>query len=231
MSRTTSAPSAAKPSAIRVAANAARRRSSGGSSEVDTTTTERARPSGPRSSSMNWRTSRPRSPTRAMTVTAASLLRVIIDSSDDLPTPEPAKTPMRWPRPTGVNASRTRTPSGSRVVMRPRASGDGASTSTSPHAVTGGAGRPSSGAPVGSTTRPSRARPSGTRARVPAARAVTPTASPAVPRSGVQLSRVPEAATTSASTAARAVAVAEQDGLPDRGADAVHLDARGRGRR
>ena len=40
-------------------------------SEVATTTTERARPSGPRSCSRNSRTSRPRSPTRASTETSA----------------------------------------------------------------------------------------------------------------------------------------------------------------
>ena len=73
----------------------------GGASEVATTTTERARPSGPRSFSMNSRTSRPRSPTSAITETSASVPRVIIDSRLDLPTPEPAKMPMRWPRPHG----------------------------------------------------------------------------------------------------------------------------------
>ena len=71
-------------------------------SEVATTTTERARPSGPRSFSMNSRTSRPRSPTRAMHrdlgVGAAGDHR---QQACDLPTPEPAKMPMRWPRPHG----------------------------------------------------------------------------------------------------------------------------------
>ena len=51
---------------------------------------------------MNSRTSRPRSPTSASTVTGASVPRVIIESSVDLPTPEPAKMPMRWPRPHGI---------------------------------------------------------------------------------------------------------------------------------
>ena len=35
-------------------------------------------------------------------------------SSDDLPTPEPAKTPRRWPRPQGTSVSSARTPRSSR---------------------------------------------------------------------------------------------------------------------
>ena len=50
---------------------------------------------------MNSRTSRPRSPTRQITLTSADVERAIMPSSDDLPTPEPAKMPRRWPRPHG----------------------------------------------------------------------------------------------------------------------------------
>ena len=57
------------------------------------------KPSSPSDSSIKSRTSRPRSPTRAMTLTSASALRAIIPMAVDLPTPEPAKMPMRWPRP------------------------------------------------------------------------------------------------------------------------------------
>ena len=57
------------------------------------------RPSGPRSRSMNSRTSRPRSPSSAITLTSAVVCRAIMPSSTLLPTPLPAKMPMRWPRP------------------------------------------------------------------------------------------------------------------------------------
>ena len=49
---------------------------------------------------------------------AASVPRAIIDSRVDLPTPEPAKMPTRWPRPTGTRVSRARTPRPSWVSMR-----------------------------------------------------------------------------------------------------------------
>ena len=98
---------------------------------VATTTTERARPSGPRSFSRNSRTSRPRSPTRAITQTWASVPRAIIDSRLDLPTPEPAKMPMRWPRPQGTSVSSARTPRPSwRVDPGPAHARSGRSPST-----------------------------------------------------------------------------------------------------
>ena len=56
---------------------------------------ERARPSGPRSCSMNSWTSRPRSPMSAMTLTSASQLRAIMPSNVLLPTPEPAMMATR----------------------------------------------------------------------------------------------------------------------------------------
>ena len=74
---------------------------------------------------MNSRTSRPRSPTRQMTLTSADVERAIIPSSEDLPTPEPAKMPRRWPRPQGTSESSARTPSVTRSVIRGRSSGDG----------------------------------------------------------------------------------------------------------
>src|ERR671915_438771 len=90
-----------------------------GSSEVDTTTTERARPSSPRSSCRNSCTSRPRSPTRPITDTSASTLRANIDSSTDLPTPEPAKMPSRWPRQQVTKVFIARTPSSSGLDHHP----------------------------------------------------------------------------------------------------------------
>ena len=65
---------------------------------------------------MNSRTSRPRSPTRQITLTSADVERAIMPSSDDLPTPEPAKMPSRWPRPQGTSASSARTPSDDALV-------------------------------------------------------------------------------------------------------------------
>ena len=56
--------------------------------------------------------------------------RAIMPSSVDLPTPEPAKMPTRWPRPQGVMVSRARTPSGSGSAMRWRRSGCGAAASS-----------------------------------------------------------------------------------------------------
>src|SRR5580693_4845581 len=59
---------------------------------------------------MNSRTSRPRSPTSAITFTCALVDRAIMPSSEDFPTPEPAKIPRRWPRPHGTSPSSARTP-------------------------------------------------------------------------------------------------------------------------
>ena len=58
-------------------------------------TTDFFMPSSPRCWSMNSRTSRPRSPTRATTMTSALALLVAIESRVDLPTPDPAKIPIR----------------------------------------------------------------------------------------------------------------------------------------
>ena len=69
---------------------------------------------------MNSRTSRPRSPTSAITLTSADVDRAIMPSSEDLPTPEPAKMPRRWPRPQGTSASSARTPEAD-AVGDPRA--------------------------------------------------------------------------------------------------------------
>ena len=126
----TSAPWSRKCSAIVVAVKAALMRTSAGWSDVATITTERAMPSGPRSRSMNSRTSRPRSPTRQMTLTSADVERAIMPSREDLPTPEPAKMPRRWPRPQGTSASSARTPSETRSVMRGRVKGSGGAAST-----------------------------------------------------------------------------------------------------
>jgi hypothetical protein len=64
-------------SATAVATNADLSRTKLGVSLVAQITTERARPSGPSASSMNSVTSRPRSPTKAITLTSASVWRAI----------------------------------------------------------------------------------------------------------------------------------------------------------
>ncbi len=80
--------------------------------------TDRARPSGPRSFSMNSLTSRPRSPIRAITFTSALVFRAIMPIRVDFPTPEPAKMPRRWPLPAVSSMSIARTPVTIRSVIR-----------------------------------------------------------------------------------------------------------------
>ena len=150
---TTSSPRSRNHSAIRVAVNAALIRTMAGASEVATTTTERAMPSGPRSRSMNSATSRPRSPISATTETFASVPRAIIDRSDDLPTPDPAKMPNLWPLPHGIRPSRARTPRGSCSSTSPLRNGCGGCPSTLTSIPRRG-GPPSIGRPRPSSTRP-----------------------------------------------------------------------------
>ena len=197
---TTSCPPSRKCSAMRVAVNAACLRTTGGWSEVAMTTTERARPSGPRSSSRNSRTSRPRSPTREMTETSASVPWAIIDSSEDLPTPEPANRPMRWPRPTVTRVSSTRTPSSRGVSTRRRSRAEGAWPETGTRAVARTGPLPSMGRPTPSSTRPSRPAPTGTDSGPPVECTGAPTRSPSRLPSGMQRATPSSTATTSAPT-------------------------------
>src|SRR5713226_8668488 len=120
ISTSTSLPSSRKYSAIASVRWAAWRRIRAGSSEVDTTTTERFRPSSPRSSCRNSCTSRPRSPTSPITDTSATTLRASMESSTDLPTPDPAKMPMRCPRQQVMKALSARTPRSSGAPTRRR---------------------------------------------------------------------------------------------------------------
>jgi hypothetical protein len=85
-------------------------RSIGLSSLVATTAIGLGHDASPSVSSMNSRTSRPRSPTSAMTTLSKASARASIDSSVDLPTPEPAKMPRRCPRQSGAKISIARTP-------------------------------------------------------------------------------------------------------------------------
>jgi hypothetical protein len=186
-------------SAIAVAVNAARSRKGAEVSEVATTTTERFIPSGPRSFSMNSRTSRPRSPTRPTTTTSAEQPRAIIPSSVDLPTPDPAKRPMRWPRPMGVKASRARTPvaRGSRILWR--RSGCGGLELCSMRS-TGIMPSPSKGLPRASKTRPNSSGPVRGRSGLSSAATSQPTCKPEVSPSGMRRTRCSRNPTTSART-------------------------------
>ena len=110
-----------------MAAQAQRRRISGDRSEVAVTITARAMPSGPSVFSTNSRSSRPRSPIMAITTTSASTPRASPDSSVDLPTPDPANSPIRWPVTRGSSVSKTAKPVGSRAPNRLRLTAGGAS--------------------------------------------------------------------------------------------------------
>ena len=98
-------------------------RSMAGWSEVATTRIDRRIPSGPRSFSMNSSTSRPRSPTRAMTLISAFTFLAIMPIRVLLPTPEPAKMPMRCPFPMVSMLSMALTPNSIRSRMGGRVMG------------------------------------------------------------------------------------------------------------
>ena len=148
-----------------VPTSAARLRSSAGRSEVATITTLLRKPSGPRLSSTNSRTSRPRSPTSTMTLTSDAAPRASIPSSVLLPPPAAAKMPTRWPTPTLSVVSMARTPVGRASWIGVRSIGFGASRCSGALALPCAALPPSSGAPCASSTRPSRPSPTVTEAR------------------------------------------------------------------
>ena len=106
----------------------ARRRIIGLSSPVATTVTALALAQ-PSASSRNSRTSRPRSPTRAMTALSKPCERASMPSRVDLPMPEPAKMPTRCPAHSGVNRSMTLTPVCTSERTRWRCMGAGGSRS------------------------------------------------------------------------------------------------------
>ena len=119
----TSYPWSRKNSAIPVATEGHCLRSMAGWSEVATTRIDRRIPSGPRSFSMNSSTSRPRSPTRAMTLISAFTFLAIMPIRVLLPTPEPAKMPMRCPFPMVSMLSMALTPNSIRSRMGGRVMG------------------------------------------------------------------------------------------------------------
>ena len=177
----------------------------GASSPVARTTTVRARLTASRVSSRNSRTSRPRSPTSATTRTGAAVPRTAIPSSVDLPTPEPAMIPTRWPAPSGTKASRARTPVVSTVSTRRRCRGLGATRSrrSSETCSTSRSGpAPSRGRPRASTIRPSRPGPAGTCGAVRAGTTSSPVAMPAVAPRGMQVADSPRSSECTATTCA-----------------------------
>ena len=136
-----------KYSAMAVATSAPRARTRADWSPVATTSTERFSPSAPSELVMKSCTSRPRSPSSAMTLTSACAWRAIMPSSVLLPTPEPAKMPMRWPRPTVSTPSSARTPVAMGSSMGRRSSGLGGSAESGTRTVVPRSPMPSMGWP------------------------------------------------------------------------------------
>ena len=198
-------------------------RTSAGWSEVATTTTERSSAS-PRSRSMNSRTSRPRSPTSAITLIEALVERAIIPSSEDLPTPEPAKIPRRCPRPQGTRPSSARTPEADALAdARPRERAGRRERSSSAPAPRG-VGRPSSGMPRPSTIRPSRPSPTAMRNGAPVASTRVPGPMPCSSPSGISSVRPSRKPTTSAGHGGAVAVGADEADLADLGLQAGGLD-------
>ena len=90
-----------------------------------------------------------------MTTTSASTPRANLARSEDLPTPDPAKRPIRWPRTRGSSVSNTATPVASRSPSRRRAGRGGGSGPQGARdaARAAGGGRPRA-ARTGSMIRP-----------------------------------------------------------------------------
>ena len=147
-------PRSRKYSATAIAVRGARRRIIGLSSPVETTAIAEWRLSAS-ASSRNSRTSRPRSPTSAITTVSKSGARASIASIVDLPTPDPAKTPMRCPAHRGVKKSTTRMPDLIGLRSRVRLSAGGGSPSIGMTRSPSGSGpAPSIGWPSASIARP-----------------------------------------------------------------------------
>ncbi len=103
-----------------------------------------------------FRTSRPRSPIRPIDDDVRIAPRASIDMMVDLPTPDPAKMPRRWPRAHGANTSMAFTPSDIFWSTRARTCALGAIARTGRgRQPAGSAPFPSSGSAKASITRPS----------------------------------------------------------------------------
>ena len=159
-------------------------------------------PSGPSAFSTKSRTSRPRSPIRPSTTTSACTPRASIASSVDLPTPEPANSPMRWPRASGSSVSNTASPVGSRAPIARRCAAGGGLRRSGARRGPSASGRPSIGWPKASTTRPIHAR-LGLTPSSGSSHARSPTATPSPEPNHIARAPCPSSATISASTGAR----------------------------
>ena len=163
------------------------------------TTIDFLSPSGPKLSSTNSFTSRPRSPTRPTTTISASVKRVIIPNSVLLPTPDPANRPIRCPRPTVSNPFIARTPTSNGSEIPERAIG----LSGSPRigAVSDRiSGILSKGTPAPSIILPKRSAPSCTWSLLPTRVTFAPGLKPFTESSAASISLSPSNPTTSAPT-------------------------------
>ena len=188
----------------------------------------RRRPSGPgprgrgRSRGTRGPHGRARRPGRAPRPWA-SVPRAIIDSRVDLPTPEPAKMPSRWPRPQrdeGVERAHAERQRGRST--RPGAAGAAAAPSTVTVSTTGAAGAAVDRAPE-PVERRGRAGPRPTRIVRRAAGASTPGRRSAGPRrspSGMHTTPVARRTATTSAAATLPVAGDDDDGVADGGVEA-----------
>jgi hypothetical protein len=87
----------------------------------------------------------------------ASTLRASIDSSTDLPTPEPAKMPMRWPGSRWEGVERAHAEIERRADPLARMRGGGGAAERIGRRPCGSGPLPSIGSPIALTTRPSQA--------------------------------------------------------------------------
>ena len=116
-----------------------------------------------------------------MTTTSARAARTIIPSSTDLPTPEPAMMPTRWPCPTVSSPLIARTPTSIGASTRPRSSGDWMRPASGQWPAPRIGPSPSIGLPAPSTTRPSSAAPTSASPGAPSGRTGASGSSAAAP--------------------------------------------------
>jgi hypothetical protein len=125
-------------------------------------------------------------------------LRAIIDSSTDLPTPEPAKMPMRWPWQQVTKVLSARTPRSIGLPTRRRVCAAGGGDLNGYGNGPDGKGPfPSIGRPIASTTRPSQPSLGRTAARTADTTARQPRRTPSSGANGISSAFPPEKPTTS----------------------------------
>ena len=165
---------------------------------------------------MNSWTSRPRSPTRPITATSGDENRASIDISDDLPTPEPAKMPMRWPRQQVRKVLMARTPRSIFLPTRWRVwAGGGLLRIGTGCEPLSGARSPSTGSPRALTTRPSQWSEGKTEARSSLTSASQPRPTPSRVPSGISSALPCRKPTTSHGTRRWSRAIRVQRPLTD----------------